>query len=51
MLCTWPMVRLSAFFSVQNTEMANMACQRERKIMTDCKVKVSDENGHYDLAL
>ena len=44
------MVWLSVFFSVQYTEMVNMACQRERKIITDYKVKVSDEKGHYDLA-
>ena len=30
--------------------MANIACQSERKIITDYKVKVSDEKGHYDLA-
>lgn len=51
-LCTWPMIRLSTFLSVQDIEMANIACQRERKIITDYKVKVSDEKGHchYDLA-
>ena len=35
---------------VQDIEMANMACQSKRKIITDYKVKVSDEKGHYDLA-
>ena len=35
---------------VEDIEMANMACEGKRKIITDCKVTVSDEKGHYDLA-
>ena len=44
------MVWLSTFLSVQDIEMANMACESKRKIITGYKVTVSDEKGHYDLA-
>ena len=40
------MIWLSTFLSLQEIEMANIACQSERKII----IKVSDEKGHYDLA-
>ena len=44
------MIWLSTFLSLQEIEMVNIARQSERKIITDYKVKVSDEKGHYDLA-
>ena len=44
------MIWLSTFLSLQEIEMVNIACQSERKIIADYKVKVSDEKGHYDLA-
>ena len=37
------------YYYVQDIEMANMACESKRKIITDYKVTVSDEKGYSNI--